>query len=156
MPSKVWDEITYPFPNFSGCAVEVWKMDKLFHTTLYNWCNYLSILWLKLINVSKRGLWSLFIKPSIRYSWLILTFLFILNHHLLKSFGAISPSFCPCIYSFFYHIGNWQNGWDFTDDVYFLWMESSPGSWLAISQCIFGYSVQGTNKYQTITWTEDG
>ena len=21
----MWDEITYPFPNFSGCTVEVWK-----------------------------------------------------------------------------------------------------------------------------------
>ena len=21
----VWDEITYPFPNFNGCTVEVWK-----------------------------------------------------------------------------------------------------------------------------------
>ena len=25
MPSKVWDEITYPFPNFNGCTVEVWE-----------------------------------------------------------------------------------------------------------------------------------
>ena len=24
-PSKVWDEITYPFPTFNGCAVEVWE-----------------------------------------------------------------------------------------------------------------------------------
>ena len=23
-PSKVWDEITYPFPNFNGCTGEVW------------------------------------------------------------------------------------------------------------------------------------
>ena len=23
MPSNVWDEITYPFPNFNGCTVEV-------------------------------------------------------------------------------------------------------------------------------------
>ena len=23
MPSKVWDEITHPFLNFNGCAVEV-------------------------------------------------------------------------------------------------------------------------------------
>ena len=22
---KVWDEITYPFPNFSGAAIEVWE-----------------------------------------------------------------------------------------------------------------------------------
>ena len=25
MLSKVWDEITYPFPNFNGCTVEVWE-----------------------------------------------------------------------------------------------------------------------------------
>ena len=25
MPCKVQDEITYPFPNFSGCIVEVWE-----------------------------------------------------------------------------------------------------------------------------------
>ena len=24
MPSKVWDEITYPFPNLKGATVEVW------------------------------------------------------------------------------------------------------------------------------------
>ena len=24
MPSKMWDEIIYPFPNFNGCTVEVW------------------------------------------------------------------------------------------------------------------------------------
>ena len=25
MYSKVWDEITYPFPNFNGVTVEVWE-----------------------------------------------------------------------------------------------------------------------------------
>ena len=25
MPSTVWDEITYPFPNSNGCTVEVWE-----------------------------------------------------------------------------------------------------------------------------------
>ena len=25
MPSKVWDEVTYPFQNFNGCTVEVWE-----------------------------------------------------------------------------------------------------------------------------------
>ena len=25
MPSKVWDEIIYPFSNFNGCTVEVWE-----------------------------------------------------------------------------------------------------------------------------------
>ena len=25
MRSEVWDEITYPFPNLSGCTVEAWE-----------------------------------------------------------------------------------------------------------------------------------
>ena len=25
MPSKVWDEIAYPFPNFNGATVDVWE-----------------------------------------------------------------------------------------------------------------------------------
>ena len=25
MPSKVWGEITYHFPNFNGCTAEVWE-----------------------------------------------------------------------------------------------------------------------------------
>ena len=25
MPSKVWDKITYPLPNFNGCTIEVWE-----------------------------------------------------------------------------------------------------------------------------------
>ena len=25
MPSKVWDEISYPFPNFNGTTMEVWE-----------------------------------------------------------------------------------------------------------------------------------
>ena len=28
--SKVWDEISYPFPNFNGAAVEVWKWNSNF------------------------------------------------------------------------------------------------------------------------------
>ena len=62
----MWDEITYPFLNFNGCGADItWQpkhkcwcqwpllltwfnfnlgMDKLFHPTLYNGCNYLSML----------------------------------------------------------------------------------------------------------------
>ena len=25
MPGKMWDEITYPFPNFNSCTTEVWE-----------------------------------------------------------------------------------------------------------------------------------
>ena len=34
MPSKVWDKITYPFPNFNGCTVEVWEWISNFIHTL--------------------------------------------------------------------------------------------------------------------------
>ena len=49
MPSEVWDEITYPFPNFNGATVEVWEW------IFYNGCDKLSILGLKLPYVSKMG-----------------------------------------------------------------------------------------------------
>ena len=25
MPREMWDEITYPFPNFNGATVEIWE-----------------------------------------------------------------------------------------------------------------------------------
>ena len=51
MPCKIiWDEITYPFPNFNSCTVDKW-----FHFTLYNGCNYLFMLGLKLIHVNAKG-----------------------------------------------------------------------------------------------------
>ena len=53
-PSKV-DEITYPFPNATVAPFKFgnWKV------TLYNGCTYLSMLTLKFIYVSKRGLCKL-------------------------------------------------------------------------------------------------
>ena len=55
MYNKVWDKIIYPFPNCNGATVEVLEWDRWFHPTLYNGCNYLSMLGLKLNHVSKRG-----------------------------------------------------------------------------------------------------
>ena len=57
MPSKPYDEITYPLPNFNGTTVENWE-----------WvCNFIphyvrdaSMIGLKLIHVSKRRLWRSF------------------------------------------------------------------------------------------------
>ena len=43
MPYKVWDEITYPFPNFNGGTVEVWEWISNFmpdftrHVITYTW-----------------------------------------------------------------------------------------------------------------------
>ena len=34
MPSKVWDEVNYPFQNFNGCTVEICKRKSNFITTL--------------------------------------------------------------------------------------------------------------------------
>ena len=52
---KVWDEITCTFSNFNGKHRWSLGMDKLFHPTLYNGRNYMSMLGLKLIHVSKKG-----------------------------------------------------------------------------------------------------
>ena len=55
MPNKVWDVITYPFPNFNGATIEVWEwisnfiphfiMDVITH-----------LIWWKLNCITKRGL----------------------------------------------------------------------------------------------------
>ena len=66
---KVWDEITYPFPNFNGAAVEVWEWISNF--TPHCWAyDYLTMLRFKLIHVSKRGLWSCFTRL---FSWVIIS-----------------------------------------------------------------------------------
>ena len=63
LPTKAWDENTYPFPNFNDANRWSLGIDKWFHSTLYDGWNHLSIPGLKLIHVSKRGpvgfvLWS--------------------------------------------------------------------------------------------------
>ena len=51
----MWDEITIPKLQWLHC----WNLgiDKQVDPTLYWICDYLSMLWLKLIHVSKRGPW---------------------------------------------------------------------------------------------------
>ena len=51
MLSKVWDEITYPFPKLQRATFDVLGMENQF--TLYNGCDYFSMLGLKLNHVSK-------------------------------------------------------------------------------------------------------
>ena len=46
MHCNMWDEITYPF---------LFRNGKVIHPTVYNGCNYLSMMGLKLNHVSKRG-----------------------------------------------------------------------------------------------------
>ena len=55
MPSKVWDEITYPFPTFNGCTVEDWEWIRNFIPQIIIGVIYLSMLGLKFNHVSKRG-----------------------------------------------------------------------------------------------------
>ena len=56
MPSKMWNNITYRFPNFNGTTVEVWewiiniKFIPHFIMDVIN--GYLSMLGLKLLRVS--------------------------------------------------------------------------------------------------------
>ena len=58
---EMWNEITYPLPNFNGCTVEVWELVSSFnpdftgHLTHYNGFDYLSMMRVKLIDVNKRG-----------------------------------------------------------------------------------------------------
>ena len=51
---KVWDEISYPFPNFNGCTVEVYEWISNFILHFYSACDYLSVLGLNLNRVSKK------------------------------------------------------------------------------------------------------
>ena len=58
MHNKVWDEITYPFPNFNGEAVEVWEwrsnvMPHFIRDVIAY--IYIYMLELKLTHVGKRG-----------------------------------------------------------------------------------------------------
>ena len=62
MPSKAWDEITYLFPNFKSCTVEVWE-------TIRNFIPYIKMsvitypCWDKNVNnVNKRGHWRASVK----------------------------------------------------------------------------------------------
>ena len=64
MSSKIWCEITSPFPNFNSCTVDILGMDKTFHVEVWEWisnffpnfslgCNYSSMLGFKSIHVSE-------------------------------------------------------------------------------------------------------
>ena len=48
------DEITYPFPNLNGAAVEVWNREVILSFTLLGMC-LLTMLRLKVIHVCERG-----------------------------------------------------------------------------------------------------
>ena len=53
MPSKIWSETTYIFPNFNSCTSEGWEwISNLFHT--FNWYNHLHMLGLNQSS-DKRG-----------------------------------------------------------------------------------------------------
>ena len=72
----MWDEITYPFPNFNGASTV--GMDKEFHPTYYNGCTYLFMLKLKLIHVSITHYMPHCVTldrvaKSFEYTWLSLT-----------------------------------------------------------------------------------
>ena len=86
---NVWDEITYLFPNFNGCTVEVWEwINNSIHT--------LPGMWL-LIHVSNRGH---------RYR------LIRLSYHLLRE-KVVALIFCMenCVYSFLNIFAKYINSW---------------------------------------------
>ena len=55
MPGEVWVEITYPFPNFNGCTVEVWE--RIGNFISYYIMDLKINAGLNFIIVSKRGPW---------------------------------------------------------------------------------------------------
>ena len=55
MPNKLCGEITYQFPNFNGCIIEVWGWIRNF--TSHFMIDVITYLGLKLIRVSKRSPW---------------------------------------------------------------------------------------------------
>ena len=55
MPCKVWDELTPPFPILQRLYRWCFGTDNQFNPTLYDGCDYESMLGLMLINVSKMG-----------------------------------------------------------------------------------------------------
>ena len=81
MPSKMWDEITDPFPNFN-IIVEVWEWISYFIPN-FIWCyylrddisDYLSITGLKLIHVNESGLMGLIgrLDYPVTMQWYLIT-----------------------------------------------------------------------------------
>ena len=75
MHIEVWDEITYPFPNFHNADVEVWESVSNFNphfeidVHVITW--ELKLLGLKLVHVSKRGpccnMWNVITYPYPRF-----------------------------------------------------------------------------------------
>ena len=74
---NVWDDITYPFLNFNGATVEVYEWISNF-ITLHWACDYLSMLGLKLMHISKRGHWNQMGAAATYGSWDISTDRFLL------------------------------------------------------------------------------
>ena len=65
MRSKVCTEITHPIPIVNGCTIEVLGMNKKYHPTLYNGCNYFYMLGLKLIHARKLDTRAAYIRIQI-------------------------------------------------------------------------------------------
>ena len=70
MPIKVWDEITYPFPNFNGCTIKIceWNffphfiMDVIFYPC---WDLSKSML----VKVAPDNEWHIFISQSLQQAY---------------------------------------------------------------------------------------
>ena len=99
MSCKVWDEITYLFPNFNGGTVEVWEWisNSIPHITM-DVITY-PLMGLKLIHVSERGYWNLSC-DNLPKSWSSITLATIkqISYHIdcllsWKALKAIRQSF---------------------------------------------------------------
>ena len=57
MSSKVWDEITYPFPTSTAAPLKFGNGLVISSQTLYDGRNHLPILELKYIHINKKNPW---------------------------------------------------------------------------------------------------
>ena len=79
-------QITYPFPNFNGCTVEVWEWISNFIPTIYNGCNNLSIgICNKLMQKAYFRVTTYSLIGYQKYT-IFLMFLWIKNRHWLLTF----------------------------------------------------------------------
>ena len=63
---KVWDEIISQFPNFNSATVEVWEMDKSFHSIFHWACDYL----LRFFSMLVKWATAVFISLLTLHMWL--------------------------------------------------------------------------------------
>ena len=131
----MWEEISYPSPNFNGATGTSLGMDKQSHSTLCWACDYLSILRLKLNHVSKRGPRSQTFTGKRSVIWVKFVTVLInnLSQQMTRELPALSLIFLSCVDgdSLILTLNvQWPSHLDLTMSISWLlmpWLLTSPG-----------------------------